>query len=216
MDEIEITSGTDSPEFLIRATAKLLQQSGGRNWLPIVVKITEGGKYQVIGNSFVYAVAQDASLERVWCVVADDKEETAFLSRVLAKEQAPKMNLSTATRDEIMAALQFLIESPNSLLKGIQLDVATNLIDEASDRKYWKDFEPITKLKCGITKTKIDALKTIFYLTPELSPVIPTETRTDDNISKMTVAQLRKLAKERDIAGTSKMNKADLLKVLKQ
>ncbi len=209
LDQIEIKSGIDAAEFLIRGTAKLLQKAGGRNWLPIVVKIIEKDKYELIANSFVYAVAQEAGLERVWCVVADEKEETALLSRILAREQTPKINLSTATRDEIMSGLQFLIQQPNSPLKGIQIDVATNRIDEAGDRKYWQNFEPITKLKCGITKTKINALELIFYLTPETA-LIP------DLNSTMTLTQLRSLAKGMGIPGTSKMKKADLIKELRQ
>jgi hypothetical protein len=209
MDQIEIKAGTDAPEFLIQATAKLLQQAGGRNWLPVVVKIIEKDKYELIANSFVYAVAEAAGLERVWCVVADEKEETALLSKVLAREQTPKINLSIATRDEIMSGLKFLIQQPNSPLKGIQIDVATNRIDEASDRKYWQNFEPITKLRCGITKTKLNALGMIFYLTPEAAPI-------PDPYSTMTVAELRSLAKGMGIPGTSKMKKADLIKELRQ
>jgi hypothetical protein len=82
----------------------------------------------------------------------------------------PKINLSKASRDEIMAALRYLIEQPGSVLKTVKLAVATNRIDEAP-RQYWKNFDPITNLKCGITKgKKLDALKQVFYLTPQPMP----------------------------------------------
>ncbi|MEB3339216.1 hypothetical protein [Okeania sp.] len=71
------------------------------------------------------------------------------------------MNLSIATKDEIQAALKYLIES--SKLKQIELAKTTERITEAP-RQNWKTLEPITKLKCGIGKSKINALKEIFYL----------------------------------------------------
>ncbi len=114
LSDIEAGNPTDAPEFLIKATAKLLQESGGRNWLPIIVKMLDKDRYQVIGNSFVYAIAQEANLERVWCIVADDKDETAFLAQVLAREQTPKINLCTADREEIIAGLRFLRALPDS------------------------------------------------------------------------------------------------------
>lgn len=117
LDEIEITNGTDAPDFSIQATAKLLQQTGGRNWSPVIVKELPGDRYQLVGNSFVYAVAEKAGLERIWCIIADETEDAGILSRVLAREETPKLNLSTASREEIKSALQFLIKQSNGRLK---------------------------------------------------------------------------------------------------
>jgi len=75
--------------------------------------------------------------------------------------------LSTASREEIKSALQFLIEQPNSPLKTVKLATATARIDEAP-RQFWKSLDSIVALKCGITKGKrLDLLKTVFYLTPQ-------------------------------------------------
>ncbi|HEY9660834.1 MAG TPA: hypothetical protein V6C65_20460 [Allocoleopsis sp.] len=66
-----------------------------------------------------------------------------------------------------MAALEYLIEQPGSVLKTVKSAVATNRIDEAP-RQYWKTLEPIVNLKCGITKgKKLEALKQVFYLEPQ-------------------------------------------------
>lgn len=211
LDEIEPGEGTDAPEFLIKATANILKQKGGRNWLPVIVKETGEDKYQVISNSFVYAVAEEAGLERVWCIIADDSDDTITLTKILAGEDKPKINLSTASRDEIMAALQYLIEQPNSELKSVKLAVATNRIDEAP-RLYWKNFEPITSLKCGITKgKKLDAIKSVFYLTPQSMP----DTINDVTILRtMTTVELKAIAKKRGIAGLAKMKKDALVEAL--
>lgn len=211
LDEIDPGEGTDAPEFLIKASAHLLNQKGGRNWIPVIVKETGEDRYEVIGNSFIYAIAEEAGLDRIWCIVADDSEDTVEIAKVLAGEQTPKINLSKASRDEIMAALQFLIEQPGSPLKTVKLAIATSRIDEAP-RQYWKNFEPITTLKCGITKgKKLDALKQVFYLTPQ--PM--SETIIDTAILKtLTTTDLKNMAKQRGISGISKMKKDDLVVAL--
>lgn len=212
LEDIEPGTATDTPEFLIKATAELLSTTDdSRNWIPLVVKETTTDQYQVIGNSFIYAVAEEAGLEKVWCIIADDSEETAEVTQILAGERLPKLNLSTASRDDIKSALQFLVEKPGSPLKGIKLTVATERIEEAP-RKYWKNLEPITKLKCGITKgKKLDALKEIFYVTPEPIPDVITD---PELLDTFTVGELRKMATKRGTSGTSKMKKADLVAVL--
>lgn len=213
LDEIDPGEGTDAPEFLIRAAAHLLNQKGGRNWIPVVVKETGEDQYEVIGNSFIYAVAEEAGLERVWCIIADDSSDTVEVTKVLAGEEMPKINLSKASREEIMAALQYLIEQPGSALKTVKLAIATNRIEEAP-RQYWKNFEPIVNLKCGITKgKKLDALKQVFYLTPQPMP----DTITDaDILATMSTADLKAMAKKRGISGISKMKKDDLVVALSQ
>jgi Rho termination factor, N-terminal domain len=224
LDDISPSEGTDTPEFVIKASARLLKEKGDRNWIPLLVKETGKDKYEVIANSFIYAVAKEAGLDRVWCIIADDSDDTAEVTQVLAQEKTPKINLSTASRDEIVAALQYLIEQPGSALKTVKLAVATNRIDEAS-RQYWRNFEPILKLKCGITKgAKLEALKQVFYLTPqpklEAPPkveVIETKPKTtikEVSFKTMTVPELKKLAKERGITGASKMNKPALVAAL--
>lgn len=211
INQIDPGDATDAPEFLLKATANILKQKGGRNWIPVIVKDIGKDSYQVIGNSFVYAVAEEAGLEKVWCIIADDSDDTTTLTKILAGEEKPKINLSTASRDEIMAALQYLIEQANSDLKSVKLAVATNRIDEAP-RQYWKNFEPITSLKCGITKgKKLDAIQSVFYLTPQSMP----DTINDVTILRtMTTVELKAIAKKRGIAGITKMKKDALIEAL--
>jgi hypothetical protein len=213
LDEIDPGNGTNAPEFLITATAQLLNQKSGRNWVPVIVKETGEDRYEVIGNSFIYAVAEAAGLERVWCIIADDSAETIEVTRALAQEDIPKINLSKATREEIAAALHYLVAQPGSVLKSVKVAVATNRIDEAP-RQYWKTLDPIATLKCGITKgAKLKALEQVFYLTPQAMP----ETLTDRGILKtLTNGELKAMAKKRGILGLSTMKKDALVESLSQ
>lgn len=112
-----------------------------------------------------------------------------------------------------MSALDYLIKKPGSPLKSVKLAIATNRIDE-SPRKYWKSLDNVTKLKCGITKgVKLDALKQVFYLTPEPMP----ENITDVDILKtLTVSELKKMASKKGISGISKLKKNELVEKLSQ
>jgi hypothetical protein len=213
LDEIDPGEGISAPEFLVKAAADLLNQNGGRNWIPVIVKETDKDRYQVIGNSLIYAIAETAHLERVWCVIGDDSDITAEISRVLAGETVPKMNLSTASRDDIVAALQYLIEQPGSVLKGVKLAIATNRIEEAP-RQFWKTLDPIANLKCGITKgKKLDALKQVFYLTPKL---LPEDTKDLNVLQSLTATELKAMAKKRGLSGYTKLKKDGLVELLSQ
>ncbi|MGF1540743.1 MAG: Rho termination factor [Pleurocapsa sp.] len=212
LEIIESGEITNTSEYLINATAKELSENG-RNWIPLIVKEIAEDRYQVIGNSFIYSVAEAAGLEKVWCIIADGSEQTAKVTKILARETTPKINLSTASRDEIKSALEYLIEQPDTVLKGVKIPVATNRIDEAP-RQYWQDFKPITQLKCGITAgKKIKALEKVFYLTPES---MPEDIKDKKVLNTLTTTELRKLAKKRKLAGYSKLNKAKLVELLSQ
>jgi hypothetical protein len=213
LDEISPGGGTNAPEFLIKAAAKALKELGNRNWIPAIVKKIGEDRYEIIGNSFIYAVAEAAGNEKVWCIIAESDEKAEKLTKILAGEKIPKISLSTATRDEIKAALEYLIEKPGSALKSVKLLVATNRIEEAP-RQYWKTFDPIAALKCGITKgAKLNALKEVFELTPQPIPEIIKDPAL---LQTLNLTELRKQAKKREIPNSSKKPKAELILLLSQ
>jgi hypothetical protein len=213
VDEILPEANVCFPEFLVQSSASLLSQGNQRNWVPLIVKQVQSKQYQVIGNSLVYAVAEAAGLERIWCILADDTPETEALSRALSGETTPKVNLSNASYHQIHSALKHLLSLPDSPLKTVNLPVATNRIDEAP-RQYWKDLSPIIQLKCGITKgKKLEFLSQIFYLTPQ-----PLSSDISDTVTLKTLntTELKAMAKARGITGYAKLKKADLVSQLSQ
>ncbi|MGB7713132.1 MAG: hypothetical protein WBL95_26950 [Microcoleus sp.] len=159
-------------EFIITAAAEAILNSGGLNWIPVIVKETGDDQYQVVSNSFIYAVAQQAELKRVWCIIIEPESKNIEQAKILAREAIPKVNLSTESRDTILAALGYLVAQPGSALKGLDVMVAANRIS-AANRETWSNFNPITTLRCGITRgKKLDALATVFYLSPP-APLAP-------------------------------------------
>ena len=211
LEEIIPDERFECPSFVVEAGAQLLQNDAQRNWVPLIVKQTGPKQYQAIANSLVYAIAESAGLERVWCILADDQETSEEISRVLCGEQIPKINLSTASYDEIYAAFQYLLKMDETPLKALKPQLVVPRIDEAP-RRYWKDFNPITQLKCGITKgKKLDAFKTVFYLKPEPLPEIITDVAL---LNSMTSTELKKMAKKRGIIGYTKLKKNELVEQL--
>lgn len=211
VDEIEPGPQTDAHDYLIQEASNLLQASQ-RNWIPIIVKETGVDEYEVIANSFVYEAVLEAGLEKVWCIIADDSPDTALVSSVLANDVVPKVNLSTATHKQIANALDYLIKQPGTLLKGVSVATASARIEDAP-RKYWQTLEPITKLKCRLTKSKLKELRKVFYLEPEPLPDVITDITLLDTF---TATELKKMAKKRGLKGYSSLKKSDLIKRLSQ
>jgi hypothetical protein len=91
--------------------------------------------------------------------------------------------------------------------------IATDRIDEAP-REHWKTLDQITTLKCGITKgKKLNALKEVFYLTPQPMPEV---IKDSTSLNTLTAGELRDMAKKRGISGYSKKRKNDLIELLSQ
>ncbi|MFS8866631.1 Rho termination factor [Synechococcus sp. H65.1] len=170
LESIMPAEGFSAPSFLVTAAAAQLRATGGRNWVPLLVVEAGDYQYKAVGNHFVYAVAQEAGLERLWCIIVDPAPEQVEQAQVLARERIPKVNLTEASRETILAALRYLAEQPGTPLKGVDVTTAAARIAEA-DRSWWQDLTPITKLGCRITRgKKLDALKEVFFLAPTAPP----------------------------------------------
>lgn len=175
LESLQSSEMSSESEFVVTAAAARLQETDGRNWIPVIVKEVGDYQYEVVSNHFIFAVAQHADLEKVWCIIIQPDDEIIDQTQFLAREKTPRINLATASRDMIFAALRHLASSPENPLKGVDLTVAVNRI-ESADRSTWQDFSPIPKLKCGITKgKKLDALNSVFFIDAPPPPPAPPE-----------------------------------------
>jgi hypothetical protein len=216
LHEITVPEPTDAPQFLLDVVSEALKQSGGKNWIPVIVKEVSKGEYVVVANSFIYAAAENAGLEKAWCVIVDDDESAEYLTKVLAREIVPKLDLATASYEQIQGALEYVSEKPNSALKGFKLLVAVNRIAEAP-RQNWKSLDELTKLKCGITKgKKLDALKEVFTLNVKSvkEPVEVNAPKPIQSLDSLSLTELKAMAKDKKLKGYSKKTKAELVDLL--
>lgn len=186
MDSILPTDHYSAPsEHIVTAAAEALLKTGGHNWVPLIVEASEEDYiYRAITNHFVYVVAAQAGLEEIWCLVIKSSTSDIEQARILTGEVIPKVNLTTASRETIKSVLKYLVSQPGSPLKTVDAVIAAGKI-AAEERSDWRDFTPITKLKCGITKgKKLDALNTAFYLSPPPPPPPPPEPPVAINIKE--------------------------------
>jgi hypothetical protein len=204
--------------YVVQAAAAALQQANGHNWVPLIVKQIDRYTYEVISNGLVYAIAQAAGLERVWCVITDASPETVELTHILAGEQLPKVNLCTASQAEILAALQFVSEQ-SSALKGLDITAAAEKLASAK-RLSWQDFSAITKLgkfksdksEVAISRTKLKALSTVFYLLPS-EPVVQPPILQPIKIKQASRNEIFQQLKQLAEAETAGFDKLDLEKI---
>ena len=170
LSKIESAEPCSESEFIIAGAAEAVLQAGNRNWIPIIVKETGDYQYQVVSNHFVYAVAQQAKLDLVWCIVIDPKPSNIEQAKILAREANPTVNLSTASKDTIIAVLKYLVKEHN--WKNVKpVETAKIIVD--SNREQWSDFTPLTKLQCGLTKARLDFIAKVFSISPPPPPPPP-------------------------------------------
>ena len=170
LSKIESAEPCSESEFIIAGAAEAVLQAGNRNWIPIIVKETGDYQYQVVSNHFVYAVAQQAKLDLVWCIVIDPKPSNIEQAKILAREANPQVNLSTASKDTIIAVFKYLVKEHN--WKNVKpVETANKIVD--SNREQWSDFTPLTKLQCGLTKARLDFIAKVFSISPPPPPPPP-------------------------------------------
>ncbi|MEG4483625.1 hypothetical protein [Microcoleus sp. D2_18a_B4] len=170
LSKIESAEPCSESEFIIAGAAEAVLQAGNRNWIPIIVKETGDYQYQVVSNRFVYAVAQQAKLDLVWCIVIDPTPSNIEQAKILAREANPQVNLSTASKDTIIAGLKYLVKEHN--WKNVKpVETANKIVD--SNREQWSDFTPLTKLQCGLTKARLDFIAKVFSISPPPPPPPP-------------------------------------------
>jgi hypothetical protein len=146
--------GKSSTEVMvINAIAAELAISG-KNVLPVMVKFLKEDKYTAVFNNQILIAAQQAKLDFVYCIIVDD--EMAAQLKVEAGKII-KVNLSQASEAELTAAFENIkinIVAFNKIepAKIAQAIIKYRAVDQIKNLAF------LTKLKCGIGKTKLPAL----------------------------------------------------------
>jgi DNA uptake protein ComE-like DNA-binding protein len=146
--------GKSSTEVMvINAIAAELAISG-KNILPVMVKLLKEDKYTAVLNNQILIAAQQAKLDFVYCIVVDD--EMAAQLKVEAGKTL-KVNLNQASEVELIAAFENIKVNITAFNKIEPATIAQAIIKYRSVDLI-KNLTFLTKLKCGIGKTKLSEL----------------------------------------------------------
>jgi hypothetical protein len=152
-----IKGDSDVSPMIISAIADELKQTN-RNVLPVVVMSAGEDKYKVVLNAHILTAARQAKLDFIWCIIVNDDMEKQLQ---VERGEVVRANLKTATEKELVNFFEFI----QAQQKGFnQPSVVAKAIIEYRQSNNLKDLNFLTKLKCGLGKTKLPQLRpfTIF------------------------------------------------------
>ena len=146
--------GKSSTEVMvINAIAAELAISG-KNVLPVIVKLLKEDKYTAVFNNQILIAAQQAKLDFVYCIVVNDEMATQLQVEI---GKVIKVNLSQASESELTVAFENIKANITAFNKIDPATIAQAIIEYRSVERI-KNLTFLTKLKCGIGKTKLSGL----------------------------------------------------------
>jgi hypothetical protein len=149
-----IKGESDSSPMIISAIADELKRTG-RNVLPVVVISTGEDKYKTVLNAHILIAARQAKLDFVWCIIVNDDMEKQLQ---VEKGEVVRINLKIATEKELISFFEFIKTQEKGFSK-IEPLLTSRAIVEYRQVNNLQDLNFLTKLKCGIGKTKLPLLK---------------------------------------------------------
>lgn len=171
VDQVTVTKESHGSGYQVAALSSKLQKPDLRNWVPVIVQEIEPRQYQVISNEHILIAMEAAGQEYVWVAVVPDDASTEEQVKLLTGQTPLTINICTAEYDMIFAALQHL----RSNLGKLDISLAADRIYQAAGRRGWSTLTPLTKLKCGLTKSKLQVLSDVFEASPlpiEINPIV--------------------------------------------
>ena len=148
-----------SNSIVIEAIAEKLKQNQ-RNFLPIIVEEFDEDEYKVLLNGHVLEAAEKAKLDFVWCILADEERREQI---EIESKQRFEVNMLTASEQTISGMLEYIQKNHRWRIEPEK--VAKVIVANRNEKwKKLKPFTPLTKLKCGIGKTKLGTLTNYFCL----------------------------------------------------
>jgi hypothetical protein len=126
-----------------------------RNVLPPIVRETSPDRYRAIHNGYIVEAAKAAQQDFVWCIIVDKAMESQLQVEL---GEVVRVNLGTDSESAIVSFFEFIKSKDRSFAKIQSAAVAKAIVDYRQDTRP-KNLNFLTKLKCGIGKTKISALQ---------------------------------------------------------
>lgn len=145
-----IKGKSDTSAIVISAIATQLQ-TVRKNVLPVMVKVINDDQYQAIYNTHILEAARQAKLDFIWCIAVDAEMQSQMQ---VETGQRVQVSLRTASEKTLCDAIDYARSQVPSLNKLNAALIARAIVD------YRKTNEPknlafLTKLRCGIGKTKL-------------------------------------------------------------
>ncbi|MBW4420249.1 MAG: hypothetical protein KME13_13610 [Myxacorys californica WJT36-NPBG1] len=220
-----------SPEDISPERWQVLKDSlvqEGSNLIPLVVRRTEAyadEDYEVIYGADWCLVARELDIARLWVWVFDLDDEQAAVTRLEMELLLGNSAISTSSPDEIQQLSTLIQRSEqsldrkirqqfNSLLQHLeqsfeeritqQIDVLFERLEQSLEQKISHHSETVN--------SAIAELKQTF--TEQSSSRRKVATSSESRYSKMKVAELRQLAKERQLNPPSRLLKQELIDLL--
>ena len=174
MDSISVKNKANNIlEYSILATASEIEKIGNYNPVPVIVTSIGSYKYEVVSNHLTYYACKHLGFEKIYCIVVENDNKIKRLCLILNSELSPKINLTTASREEISSSLRYVKEQFK--LSKFDIQKATIRITDSPLRKYWESLDEILNLKCGITIKNLQFFHNVYELHPLERPKEPSK-----------------------------------------
>ncbi|ABW33421.1 hypothetical protein [Acaryochloris marina] len=171
IEQVQVSDESQGSGFQIAALSSILQEPDLRNWIPVIVQEPEPRQYQAISNEHILLAMEAAGQEYVWVAVVPEDASAEEQVKLLTGQIPLTINICSAEYDMIFAALQHL----RGKLGKLDIALVADRIYQAAGRRGWSSLTPLTKLKCGLTKSKLQVLSEVFDAAPlpiEINPII--------------------------------------------
>lgn len=148
-----IKGKSDLPAIVAQAIAPQIQATG-KNILPVVVIVLGEDKYQATTNAQILEAARLAKLDFVWCIAIDEAMHTQIQTEA---GQSIQVSLLTASERSLCDVIEYAKSRIPALIKVNPPLVARAICDYRKTNQL-KNLTILTKLRCGIGKTKLPLL----------------------------------------------------------
>jgi hypothetical protein len=134
-----------------------------------------------------------------------------FFEAIPEKIEIKPAILNFASENEILEALEAASTLPETKLSGVDIKTLAHSITNSPERQYWQDLKPLTKLKNGLTTARLAGLDPILRVKPAEPPTPNTVIYL---LNLMSLTELKKEAKLRNISLPKKVSKSELVSLL--